>query len=143
MKRADQLAPLSRDHHQGLVVAQHVLRLTDDAELAVIQEKWTNIKQHLLEIAEHFQIEERFILEPLREYDDCEDMVAQIYSEHQYLRDFALQTVGEDLDILQAVASLLKEHIKFEEKVLFPTAQELLSEFHLNAALAAHPESRA
>ena len=142
MKRADQLAPLSREHHQGLVVAQHAIQLRADAELALIQEKWHNLKQHLHDIEEHFQIEERYILEPLREFEECEDMVAQIYSEHQYLRDFAVQPVGGDLDILQAVGNLLKSHIKYEEKTVFPTAQELLSEFQLNAALAAHPESR-
>lgn len=142
MKRADQLAPLSREHHQGLVVAQHAIQLKADADLALMQTKWHNLKQHLREIEEHFQIEERYILEPLRAFDECEDMVAQIYSEHQYLRDFALQPVGEDLDTLQAVGHLLKSHIKYEEKTVFPAAQALLSEFQLNAVLAAHPESR-
>lgn len=144
MKRADQLAPLSREHHQGLVVAQHAIRIKpEEATLELIHEKWQNIKDYLAtQVDEHFKIEEKYILEPLKAFEECEDMVARIYEEHKYMREFAQVPVGDDLDVLQMVAEMLKAHIKFEEKTVFPIAQEFLTEEQLDAALAVHPESR-
>lgn len=144
MKRADQLAPLSREHHQGLVVAQHAIRIKPEEEtFELVHEKWQAIKEYLAtQVDEHFKIEERYILEPMKAFEECEDMVARIYEEHKYMRDFAKEPVGDDLEILQGIGEMLKAHIKFEEKTLFPTAQKVLTEEQLDAALAAHPESQ-
>lgn len=139
MKRAEQLVPLSHDHHQGLVVSQHIIRLTEDASVEDIEQHWLKIKNCLIEQAQHhFVIEEKYLLEPLTVVGNHEEMVQRIYAEHKEFIAFTEQPVGQDLAKLQAMASLLKAHIKYEEREVFATAQQVLSTEQLDTLWQAH-----
>ena len=128
MKRAEQLIPLSHDHHQGLVVSQHALRLKEDASVVDIEQHWQKVKDCLEEQAQHhFVIEEKYLLEPLIVVGGHEEMVQRIYAEHKEFVAFTKQPIGQDLAKLQAMATLLKAHIKYEEREVFATAQEVLT----------------
>lgn len=75
MKRAEQLVPLSHDHHQGLVVSQHALRLTENATSTEIEQHWLKVKDCLIEQAQHhFVIEEQYLLEPLAKLGGNDEM---------------------------------------------------------------------
>lgn len=140
MKRAEQLVPLSHDHHQGLVVSQHIIRLKEeDATAAVIEEHWLKIKNCLIEQAQHhFVIEEKYLLEPLTALGGHKDMVQRIYSEHNAFVEFTQKPLGQNLTELKAMAELLKAHIKYEEREVFATAQEVLSTEQLDSLWQAH-----
>lgn len=139
MKRAEQLIPLSHDHHQGLVVSQHALRLKDDATVAEVEQHWLKLRDCLEEQAKHhFVIEEQFLLEPLAKLKGNAEMVARIYAEHKAFEDFTEKPVGQSLNELQAMAALLKEHIKYEERQVFARAQQVLTTEQLNALAQAH-----
>lgn len=139
MKRAEQLIPLSHDHHQGLVVSQHALRLKEDASVVDIEQHWQKVKDCLEEQAQHhFVIEEKYLLEPLTVVGGHEEMVQRIYAEHKEFIAFTEQPIGQDLAKLQAMATLLKSHIKYEEREVFATAQQVLSTEQLDTLWQAH-----
>ncbi len=139
MKRAEQLIPLSHDHHQGLVVSQHALRLKEDASVVDIEHHWQKVKDCLEEQAKHhFVIEEKYLLEPLAELKGNEEMVERIYAEHKAFEDFTEKPVGQSLAELQEIAALLKAHIKYEERQVFARAQQVLTIEQLNALAQAH-----
>lgn|SRR5690554_87613 len=140
MKRAEQLIPLSHDHHQGLVVSQHALRLKqEEATSEDIEQHWLKLKNCLTEQAQHhFMIEEKYLLEPLAAIGGHEEMVQRIYAEHKDFVAFTQKPVGQSLSELQAMATLLKAHIKYEEREVFATAQQVLTTEQLDALWQAH-----
>lgn len=139
MKRAEQLVPLSHDHHQGLVVSQQALRLDDSASDADIKQHWLKLKRCIEEQAQHhFVIEEQYLLEPLAQLEGNDAMVQRIYYEHKQLCAFASQEIGQSLSTLQEAAALLKAHIKYEERELFAKAQEVFTTEQLDRLLKAH-----
>ena len=139
MKRAEQLIPLSHDHHQGLVVSQHALRLKEDSPAAEIEQHCLKVKACLeVQAKHHFVIEEKYLLEPLAALAGNENMVQRIYAEHEAFRAFIERPVGQSLSELQEIAALLKGHIKYEEREVFARAQEALSTEQLDTLLQAH-----
>lgn len=139
MKRAEQLVPLSHDHHQGLVVSQHALRLTENATSTEIEQHWLKVKDCLIEQAQHhFVIEEQYLLEPLAKLGGNDEMVERIYADHQAFRVFTQHPVGQNLTELQEIAALLKAHIKYEEREVFARAQQVLSTEQLDLLMQAH-----
>lgn len=139
MKRAEQLVPLSHDHHQGLVVSQQALRLDDSASDADIKQHWLKLKRCIEEQAQHhFVIEEQYLLEPLAQLGGNDLMVQRIYHEHKQLCAFASQEIKQSLSTLKEAAALLKAHIKYEERELFAKAQEVFTTEQLDRLLKAH-----
>lgn len=140
MKRAEQLIPLSHDHHQGLVVSQHIIRLKEEEATAEeIEQHWLKIKNCLIEQAQHhFVIEEKYLLEPLTAVGGHEEMVQRIYAEHKEFVEFTQKAVGQSLAELKEMAELLKAHIKYEEREVFAQAQQVLTTEQLDDLWKAH-----
>jgi hemerythrin-like domain-containing protein len=139
MKRAEQLIPLSHDHHQGLVVSQQALRLKTDSPAAQIEQHLLKVKACLeMQARHHFVIEEKYLLEPLAALTGNDNMVQRIYAEHETFRAFTDKPAGQSLEELQAIAALLKDHIKYEEREVFTRAQEVLSTRQLDILWQAH-----
>src|SRR5690554_2855924 len=110
MKRAEQLVPLSHDHHQGLVVSQQALRLDDSASDADIKQHWLKLKGCIEEQAQHhFVIEEQYLLEPLAQLEGNDVMVQRIYHEHKQLCAFASQEIKQSLSTLKEAAARSEE----------------------------------
>ncbi len=118
MKRIPALRRLSADHHRGLVLARQA-RTTSDASLT-----WGEIqRQFRVELDPHFELEENGLLPALSAVGELE-LVERTLAEHRAMR--ALIATGGPAD-LERFAALLDDHIRFEEAVLFETAQRLLS----------------
>lgn len=135
VKRAPELAGLSRDHHEALAVSLRLKRATsDDAReaLARLTEYFARIG------SDHFDVEEELLLLRLRGDERGERMVR----EHRRLRELtaaATRTAG--LDDLHALGAELEQHVRFEERDLFPHLEQALNAAELAALgreLAAH-----
>lgn len=136
MKRAPELSGLSRDHHTGLVIARHASNAAGVSE-AKARTEWQRIIEHFnVEIEPHFRIEEQALLPALEDAGET-TLVARTLCEHARLRELVLEPSPRNL---AEFADLLRDHIRFEERVLFVKAQTRLSAAAL-AAIAALYES--
>lgn len=126
MKRHNSIAPLSRDHHIGLLccwkIRQGIKKAIEIERLRVyILYFWST---HL---AEHFREEEELLLS-----DAKDELCIQAVQEHQQLKLLVgkIESVAVIEDIM-AFAVLLNAHIRFEERVVFPYLEESIKENEL------------
>jgi hemerythrin-like domain-containing protein len=137
MKRSEALAQLSRDHHQGLVVAQRLRRAapaTASAARDAFLEFWKT------EGHAHFTAEEEILLPVFARHEaPTHDAVVRVLTDHVDLRRLAnsLERCGTpSCDQLRELGERLHAHIRHEERVLFPLIEAALSTDEL-ARLAA------
>jgi len=131
MKRSPELAALSRDHHQALEAALRLRRATDETLEAAVEHFhsfWSRQGER------HFVIEERLVLPALSD-DDAEWAAAtrRVREEHGEIRAGAA-SLARTSSVIAArrLGELLRAHVRFEERTLFPLVEQRLSE----AALA-------
>ncbi len=127
IKRSRQLSPLSRDHHNGLLlgwkIKQGIRNGTDKKIIAgYIKWFWQN------DLEEHFREEEE-ILAP---YLKGNDLVQRMFHEHLQIKGFIHHESMENEEALNKLALLVSDHIRFEERELFPLAEKLITEEDLN-----------
>lgn len=126
MKRDQSLAELSRDHHRALRGAILMKRATEadrdevrDAVLAF----WT------AEGAKHFRIEEDMLLPAYAaKADPGSEAVVRVLVDHVWIRERMerLAADGLDLEELHQLGQRLDDHVRHEERVLFPLIEEAL-----------------
>jgi hemerythrin-like domain-containing protein len=122
MKRDARLHALSSDHHHALVLARRVER----AAGAGGAEAAADLRAHFdRDLAPHFDVEERALLPALRRAG-LGDLCDRTLRDHASLREhLAAAERGEHARLL-AFAALLTEHVRFEERELFPACEEHL-----------------
>lgn len=135
MKRAEALQPLSREHLTALLVAKK-LREADDATAAAGEflDFWREHGQR------HFRIEEEVLLPGWAAYGAVDrDGVARMLEEHLAIRAEALRLESGDiaLERLRELGTLLHDHVRFEERQLFVSAEESLDAAALERLAAA------
>ncbi|KXJ51260.1 hypothetical protein WNY58_15035 [Neptuniibacter pectenicola] len=116
MKRSEILKPLSREHHVALVHAKRLLAFSEqdaDAMLSYWQEVRTAV---LADLNRHFEEEELLV------QDIDEPLLERFHDEHRQLRGL-MQT--DNVKQLTIFAMLLTDHIRFEERELFPCLETL------------------
>lgn len=106
MKRAFALEPFSRDHNDGLHLARALREERPDAP-ALARAAWER------ELADHFAEEER-LLGPLAGEDSM-----RLHDEHRLIE----QLLGELPGSCLALGQALEDHIRWEERVLFPAIE--------------------
>jgi len=129
MKRHPDLQQLSSEHHGALVIAQRLINACaatgPDAEL--LQQAAQFVAD---EMEPHFRWEEEALLPALAAAGE-QELVAKTVDEHAELRALAARL---DEPLAQArFGELLKQHVRFEERTLFETAQDKLGAATLNA----------
>jgi len=132
MKRHQQLQPLSRQHHNGLLASmllkKGIEKAADPKEMAAfILDFWQN------DLEDHFKAEEYFLLPPLYDIDFDKCLIDTLLQEHSMLRLYItkLQQNNTDINSITLFADLLEQHIRFEERQLFPAAEKSLTEEQL------------
>lgn len=134
LKRHPALHHLSHDHHHGLLLCWKIrqgfkLGIEPNRIRVYCEWFWENHLQA------HFEEEEKIIF-PILPEDDI--MVKQALSEHKRLRK--LFSTWEDSEkTLGQIEEELEQHIRFEERVLFPVIQEKATPTQLEE-IAAHEE---
>jgi hemerythrin-like domain-containing protein len=130
--RSLQLRPLSEEHYEGLLFVWRIREgLKKDADLLQIKEFitwfWTN---HLVS---HFDDEERALVPELPADNK---LILQMQEEHAALREYIRNIEKLAASDVQSFAGLLHDHIRFEERELFPQIEKLLSTEQLDNILS-------
>ena len=132
MKRHQQLQPLSRQHHNGLLAAmllkKGIKKAADPKDMAAfIIDFWQN------DLEDHFKAEEDFLLPALAAIDFDRPLINILKEEHEQIRFYvrALKQDADNINIITSFADLLEHHIRFEERQLFPAAEKSLTEEQL------------
>ncbi len=142
MKRAHQLQPLSREHHLGLNLSRHAKKCSDNPD--DILQHWQALETYLSAMKAHFAVEDNVLAKLLSPYQDdvpeVKSVLATLNQHHKELDSLftALQAAQNKGDLIQAaqvrqLAELLYDHIRFEERELFPLAEQHLNESQLTA----------
>ena len=138
MKRSEELAPLSRDHHHGLVTALKLSRATPadaSAARAAFLAFWADEGRH------HFAVEEEVVLPGFaRHVASDDDAIVRVLVEHVDLRRRAQALADTDtpaLADLHELGARLRAHIRYEEDELFPLIEKSLPHDELVALGAA------
>ena len=126
MKRDKNIVPLSQDHYFGLLsgwkIKQGIKKnISYERIKNYINYHWDNSQSF------HFDEEEK-ILFP---YSN-DELTQRALDEHKEIREL-LKTLNEveDFELLTLYADKVTEHIRFEERVLFPHLENILTEEQL------------
>jgi hemerythrin-like domain-containing protein len=135
VKRAEALRPLSREHLVALLVAKK-LREGDNLEAAAntFLDFWEG------EGRGHFRVEEEVLLPSWAMHAEVDRAgVHRMLDEHLAIRRAALRlAAGEaSLEDTRALGDLLHDHVRFEERQLFPKVEADLSAADLDRLAAA------
>lgn len=158
LKRHAGLAPLSRDHHEGLVMARRLIRGKGSSE----RDEWPSDPAeqvaHLSEFFEtdlrpHFEAEEACVFPvAARTLPDGEALVSALRADHRtleaMLRSLSAAPISRSPATdrkrrLAAFGELLQAHIHTEERVLFERMQAAAEPGALEAMGARLAERRA
>jgi iron-sulfur cluster repair protein YtfE (RIC family) len=125
MKRDPALTLLSHEHHQALHQALRMKRASeaDCAEVSTgVLAFWDE------EGAEHFRIEEELLLPALARYLAPEDeRVVRVLVDHVWIRErMERMRGGVEAEELQELGARLDDHVRHEERIVFPLIEETL-----------------
>ena len=121
MQRSDALAQLSRDHHHGLVAAQRLSRATE-ATLADARQAFLRFWED--EGRQHFHEEEDVLLPAFaRHVAPADEAIVRVLTEHVDLRRRAADLDAGSLEDAHELGRRLHDHIRHEERVLFPMVE--------------------
>lgn len=128
IKRSEQLQPLSREHHDGLLFVWKLKQgLENRTSLEIIKEYTGWYWRH--HIKPHFFQEEKILIPFMPAQHP---MALQLKKEHDYIRELILNIDREpDKHDLIRLSNLIESHIRFEERELFQFLEEHLSKNQL------------
>lgn len=129
IKRSPQLAPLSREHHDGLLFAWKIKQGIENKTPLELLRKYTLWfwKHH---IKPHFFQEEKILLPCMPAHHL---LAVKLLEDHDHIRELILgvDDVADQRSFV-ILSDLLNTHIRFEERELFPYLEETLSPEQLN-----------
>ena len=129
IKRSKELAPLSREHHDGLLFAWKIKQgLANGTPVETLCNYtrwfWSN------HIKPHFKDEEKVLVKFL---PTDNSLVQQMIKEHAQIRDLVISLDKKpDSNSLKTLSEFINNHIRFEERDLFPYDEKTLTPEQLN-----------
>ena len=136
IKRHKGLQPLSREHHQGLLLSW---KIRVGLKKGISIDRIKNYCDFFFkeELLNHFNIEELHVFTLL---DSKDDLVKKALADHKRLKRLFL-TKQPDMKTIVAIEEELEQHIRFEERILFNKIQEQTPEQELLKILDLHNSS--
>jgi iron-sulfur cluster repair protein YtfE (RIC family) len=137
IKRHKGLAPLSGDHHKGLILAQLIKKGAPefrDLPKTTSEKVEYTISFYKNELVKHFTNEEEVLYPAVKnKSNEIDELFEEIISEHKKIKQLVdqLETNKNKTDILNELGVLLELHIRKEERLLFEKIQNLLSDDEL------------
>jgi hemerythrin-like domain-containing protein len=131
IKRNEHIVKLSRDHHASLLFCWKIRQgikyhVEPDRIIQYVRYFW----EHHFSI--HFKEEEEFLFAPLKD-----EVVQKAIDDHEKIKIFIDQITVEGMesedDILLELAEMVDQHVRYEERILFPHLEEKLSDEQLEA----------
>ena len=137
MKRHSAIVPLSNDHHHALILAQAIKKNAAKSGLGAksIGEKVkATINAYNTELIPHFSHEEVLLFPiALGKDKELDKMIEDIMEEHDKIRIAVEFLKVENIeDNLDAFGRLLEQHVRTEERILFPKIEEVVGDEELN-----------
>jgi hemerythrin-like domain-containing protein len=123
VKRDRRLRGLSSEHHHALTLARTIATLL--REERQVDAARDLVRRFDEELEPHFRIEEEVLLPALRRKGEVA-LVERTEEDHGFLRAVASSARQRQLDGLAAFAQRLTDHVRFEERELFPRCEERL-----------------
>ncbi len=124
MKRTEALRPLSREHLRALLAARRLrMAANRDEAIEVFDDFWRD------EGSRHFRIEEEILLPTWAAHAEIDHPgTMRLLEEHLAIRRDGLRLVAGLLTLDQAreLGTLLHDHVRFEERQLFPKIEDSL-----------------
>lgn len=132
MKRSNELAVLSREHHVALELGLRLQRATDADVETVTQEALQFWRE---EGREHFRLEEELLLPAFARHAgaDDEDVVRVLVAHVDIRRRIGDLKTGLAVEDLHALGERLRDHVRHEERTLFGRIEAALSPEELSA----------
>ena len=130
LHRVQALQPLSRQHHQGLMVSLLLSKglkksLTTKPMRDFILQFWQD------DLLKHFEVEEQELVPIATRYPTLEPLITRMLLEHQQIlllvNRINNEARVEQLETIKDFADKLEQHIRFEERELFEALQNNLS----------------
>ena len=145
MKRDPRLIRLSEEHHHGLAFALRLERELPETDAETGDTKLATLYGDLLRfwargLLPHFHTEtECLIARLVRHVPDDDERVRRLQRDHLGMEALVarMRDAAGDEERREALATfgeLLRTHIRWEERVLFESLQEVLSEAELDAS---------
>lgn len=138
MKRHESLITLSHDHHEGLIIAQLLRKDVPDYEgmPTSVQGKVEHLQKYYQnDLSVHFFKEEDVLFPAVTGLsDEIAQLVQELISQHQQIKSAIALVFRQEAsaDSLHELGLLLRDHIRKEERQLFPQIQEMATEELLN-----------
>jgi hemerythrin-like domain-containing protein len=126
MKRSSSLVQLSREHHGALVLAKRAQGFGPSRSDAADEFMARLVGTFADELEPHFQAEENTLLPALKLAGE-NSLVERTLAEHVELRGLIEAIRHRDLTTLRRFGIALADHVRFEERELFPAAENLLA----------------
>jgi hypothetical protein len=127
MKRDEFIQALSRGHHRGLYVALRLRRATPDS---AAEARRVFLLFWQTEGSKHFRLEEEVLLPAYARHRPADDpAVVRVLTEHVALRRRAADLASSESlssSAARELGELLEQHIRHEERVLFPAIESAL-----------------
>jgi len=129
IKRNENIVKLSRDHHASLLFCWKIRQgikyhASPHRIIQYVRYFWN---QHF---SAHFKEEEEFLFPPLKD-----DFVQKAIDDHQKIKTFIEQITVEGLENeeenLSELAEMVEQHVRYEERILFPHLEQKLSDKQL------------
>ncbi len=130
IKRNENIVKLSQDHHASLLFCW---KLRQGVKYSAAPERMIKYVQYFWDhhFSQHFKEEEEFLFSPL----PADDKVQKAIEDHEkimtFIKNIELSGTEDQADILLELADLVDQHVRFEERVLFPHLEKELSEEEL------------
>jgi len=133
IKRNKALVALSREHHFDLLLAWKLRRGIKAGVTASRMGAYVNYLNEQL-IAAHFRDEENLLFDRLPKNDK---MCGRALKDHQRLRELitlVTATGNHDLNLFNELSDLIEDHVRYEERELFPYLEQQLPAGDLSEA---------
>lgn len=133
MKRHPSLVPLSREHHNALLLAQLLKISTPDYKgLPTTIEEKAKYASELYKnvLINHFKAEEKLLKLASNCNEELTIISKEIFNEHVQLTDLFMLLEKENVTekLLDQLGTMLEMHIRKEERVLFPLLEKYCSD---------------
>lgn len=129
IKRNENILKLSKDHHASLMfcwkLRQGIKQHADEKRMnAYVDYFWNH------HFSEHFREEEEILFAPLQD-----ELVKKAIADHQQVQAFIKTLSGpaarDPYATFAKLADLVDDHVRYEERILFPHLEQKLSESQL------------
>jgi hemerythrin-like domain-containing protein len=133
MKRNDNLYHLSWQHHNGLMAVLLLKKgIAKKADPVIMADFISQVRND--ELDGHFEAEENVLIAFGEKYPALKPLIEKMLSDHKAIRTCYTELNTPSFTFIEKFYQLLEQHIRFEERELFPLLEETILPEELKTA---------